>query len=180
MGLKNTDTSYGSVAKTLHWLIALLIILAWIIGSYAVDLPNTDASKPPLFTIHKSIGMLVLMLAIVRLSWRLYGGAPRFVAMNRLLVPAAYTVHYLLYLFMFLQPLTGWAMSSAAGYTPTFFGLFTFPPLVQKNAHLAMEFEVWHNTFAVVLLALFIMHVGAALVHHFVFKDNTLRRMTVD
>ncbi len=180
MNLHNTTYSYGWVARSFHWIIALLIIAAWSVGYYAADLPAQDASKGMLFSLHKSVGMLILMLVIARLSWRLYDGTPKFANMNPLLVVAARTVHYLLYVFMFIQPLSGWAMSSAAGYTPTFFGLFTFPALVAKNPVAAEKFVAIHNASAMILLTLFIMHVAAALFHHFVLKDNTLRRMTVD
>lgn len=180
MQLHNTDTSYGVVAKSLHWLVALLIIAAWIVGYYAIDLPNTDTSKGTLFSLHKSVGMLILMLVTIRLSWRLYDGSPKFVDMNRYMVVAAKTVHYLLYVFMFVQPLSGWAMSSSAGYNPTFFGLFTFPGLVAKNPAETYKYVAIHNGAAWILLALFALHVGAALFHHFILKDNTLRRMTVD
>ncbi|HSX19881.1 MAG TPA: cytochrome b [Gammaproteobacteria bacterium] len=180
MNLHNTDYSYGLIARSLHWIIALLIIAAWCVGYYATDLPPQDASKGMLFSLHKSVGMLILMLVIARLSWRAYDGSPKFANMNPLLVVAARTVHYLLYVFMFVQPISGWAMSSAAGYTPTFFGLFTFPALVAKNPLVVEKYVFIHNASAMVLLTLFIIHVGAALFHHFVLKDNTLRRMTMD
>lgn len=180
MQVHNTDEKYGFVAKSLHWLIAVLIITAWIVGDYAADLPDKDPSKFKLFDLHKSVGMVILMLVVIRLSWRLYDGSPKFTGMNKLLVAAARTVHYLLYIFMFIQPLSGWAMSSAAGYNPTFFGLFTFPSLVPKNSAMVATYVGIHNTSAILLLVLFIMHVGAALFHHFILKDNTLRRMTID
>lgn len=180
MQIHNTGAKYGLVAKTLHWLIAVLIITAWIVGNYAVDLPDKDPAKFKLFDLHKSVGMVILMLVIIRFSWRLYDGTPGFAGMNKILVTAAKTVHYLLYVFMFVQPLSGWAMSSAAGYNPTFFGLFTFPSLVPKNPEMAQTFVAVHNTSAILLLVLFILHVSAALFHHFILKDNTLTRMTVD
>ncbi len=178
MQIHNTASKYGLVAKSLHWIVGLLIIAAWVVGSYAVDLPK-GAEKGQLFYLHKSVGMVILLLVVIRLSWRLYDGAPKFAGMHKLLVTAARTVHYLLYAFMFIQPLSGWAMSSAAGYPPTLFGLFTFPNLMAKSASNAETFEFIHNVSANLLLTLFIMHVGAALLHHFVLKDNTLRRMTV-
>jgi cytochrome b561 len=181
MQIHNTTDSYGIVAKTLHWVVALLIITAWIVGYYAVDLPNKDPQKGLLFMLHKSVGMVILMLVVIRLSWRLYDGTPRFSeTMNRLIATAARTVHYLLYAFMFIQPLSGWAMSSAAGHNPTFFGLFPFPGLVPQDPTMAVNYMIIHNVSAMILLTLFILHVGGALTHHFILKDNTLRRMTVD
>lgn len=180
MQLKNTATKYGLIAKLLHWLVAILIIGAWIVGYYAADLPNDNPQKFELFDLHKSVGMVILMLVIIRLSWRMYGGAPGFANMNPLLVFAAKTVHYLLYICMFVQPLSGWALSSSAGYNPTLFGLFSFPALVPKDKSMVETYVDIHEFVAWSLLVLFALHVGAAIFHHFVLKDNTLRRMTVD
>lgn len=179
--IHSTTDKYGIVAKSLHWIMAILILCTWIVGYYAVDLPNKDPQKFKLFDLHKSVGMVILMLAVIRISWRLYDGAPRFNnTMHIIFSTAARTVHYLLYAFMFIQPLSGWAMSSAAGYNPTFFGLFTFPALVPKDPNTVETFVAIHNTSAMILLTLFVLHVGAAFFHHFVLKDNTLRRMTID
>lgn len=181
MQIHNSASSYGIVAKSLHWVLSLLIILAWIVGYYAMDLPDKDPQKFKLFDLHKSAGMVILMLVIIRFSWRLYDGAPGFEAIkNKVVVTAARTVHYLLYAFMFIQPLSGWAMSSAAGYNPTFFGLFTFPGLVPKDPNTVQTFVAIHNGAAMMLLVLFFLHVGGALFHHFILKDNTLRRMTIE
>lgn len=178
MQIHNTVNKYGIISKTLHWLIAILIICAWIAGDYMVDLPNNDPVKFSLIDLHKSVGMAVLMLVIIRLSWRLYDGAPKFLGKSRILKIAANTMHYLLYVFMFIQPLSGWFMSSAAGYNPTFFGLFNFPGLVAKNSSMVETYISVHDTSATILLVLFILHVSAALVHHFIFRDDTLRRIT--
>lgn len=180
MQLRNTSKQYGLIAKSLHWIMALLIITAWMIGYYAVDLPNTNLQKMKLFDLHKSVGMVILMLVIIRLSWRLYNNAPESAVHSKLLRIAANIVHYLLYLFMFIQPISGWLMSSAAGYIPTLFGWYTFPALVAKDPAMVEVYVTIHNTSAQILLWLFILHVSAALTHHFVFKDNTLRRMTIE
>jgi cytochrome b561 len=179
MQIHNTAEKYGIVSKTLHWLVAILIITAWIVGYSMMRLPDEEPVKFELFDLHKSVGMVILMLVIIRLSWRLYDGAPRLLSNSGLLKILANTVHYLLYAFMFIQPLSGWAMSSAAGYNPTFFKLFTFPGLVAKDPNMVETYVEIHNTSAYILLFLFILHVSAALVHHFIFKDNTLRRMTI-
>jgi cytochrome b561 len=180
MQVKNTATTYGFVAKSLHWIVALMIIGAWIVGYYAADLPNQDPQKSTLYSLHKSVGMAILMLVIIRYSWRLYGGSPGIAVKNTAIATAAKTVHYLLYAFMFIQPLSGWAMSSAAGYNPEFFGLFTFPGLVAKDPSMVSTYAFIHNTAAMMLLTLFILHVGGAIFHHFVLKDNTLKRMTFE
>ena len=100
MQLRNTSKQYGLIAKSLHWIMALLIITAWMIGYYAVDLPNTKLQKMKLFDFHKSVGMVILMLVVIRLSWRLYNNAPESAVKSKLLRIAANIVHYLLYLFI--------------------------------------------------------------------------------
>ncbi len=178
MQLFNTAEKYGFIAKGLHWIMGFLIIAAWIVGYYAIDLPNTDPQKFKLFDLHKSVGMVILMLVIIRYSWLLYGGTPGMATMNKTLAAAAKTVHYMLYAFMFIQPISGWAMSSAAGYNPTLFGLFTFPGLIPKDPSAVQFFVLIHNAAAMMLLTLVVLHVGGALFHHFILKDNTLKRMT--
>jgi cytochrome b561 len=176
--LRNTLEKYGTMAKSLHWIVGLLIIIAWIVGYYAIDLPKDDPQKGVLFNLHKSVGMVILMLVVIRFCWRLYDINPRTPSsLTKMQAWLAHAVHYLLYLFMFIQPLSGWAMSSAAGYNPTFFGLFTFPALVEKNPANVEFYVDMHNTSAYILLALFVLHIVGALYHYFYLKDNTLQRM---
>ncbi len=181
MSWHNSKTNYGIVGKSLHWVMALLIIGAWIAGYTVMELmPETSPNRGWLIELHKSVGMLILMLVVVRISWRIYDGIPLISTRNKVLVTAAKTVHYLLYVNIVVQCISGWAMSSAAGYFPSFFGLFTFPGLIAQNHNIVPELVGVHNASAMVLLTLVILHVGGALFHHFVLKDNTLRKMTVD
>lgn len=177
MQTHNSDNNYGVIAKSLHWVVGLLMIAVWLLGFYAEEFTDALKTKYLLFGIHKSLGMLILLLVIVRLSWRLYDGNPKFAGMNPLLVVAAKTVHFFLYVLMFIQPLSGWAMSSSAGYPPSFFNWFKFPDLVAKNPELVGNYVAIHNTAAWLLLILVVMHVSAALLHYLFFKDNILKRM---
>jgi cytochrome b561 len=177
MLIRNTLSKYGIIAKSLHWLVALLIIGAWGVGSYAADLPK-GPEKGTLFNLHKSVGMAILMLVIIRICWRIYDlkpSTPKLLTQVQAL--AAHLVHYLLYAFMLIQPLSGWAMSSAAGYPPSMFGLFKFPSLVAKSQAALALFDSVHEASANILLTLFILHVAGALYHHFILKDDTLRRI---
>ncbi len=181
MRLHNTSINYGIIAKSLHWVVGLLVIGAWCVGYYAMDmLPDTATNKGTLIGLHKSVGMLILILLVLRLCWRLYDGVPKISTNNKVISTAALTVHYFLYVALFVQTLSGWAMSSAAGYPPNLFGWFTFPSLVAKNQSLSSTFFAMHNTTAWLLVVLLGLHVGGALFHHFILKDNTLRKMTVD
>ncbi len=177
MLIKNTVTQYGIVNKFLHWLMALIIIGMVILGLYMNDLPISE-EKLRLYGIHKEFGLLVLFLAMFRIIWRIGNIVP--------LLPntipswqkfAAHAVHWALYGFMFAMPITGWMMTSAAGLPPSFFGLFDMPSLVSPNLdllHLLIQVHTW---LAYGLIVTFCGHVGAALKHHFINKDDVLRRM---
>ena len=127
MQWRNTADSYGSIAKFLHWAIVILIIAQYFIAEAADELPD-GLEKLSLISRHKSFGMLVLILAVVRIGWRLANrGRPAPVAMPRRQQLAAAAGHGLLYLLILAQPLTGWAMSSAANYPVTLFGWLAVP-----------------------------------------------------
>ena len=177
MLVKNIETQYGIVTKFLHWLMALIIIGMLALGLYMSALPISE-EKLQLYGIHKEFGILILMLVIFRITWRIGNIVP--------LLPntipawqkfAAHAVHWALYGFMFALPITGWLMTSAAGLPPSFFGLFTLPALLSPNPVWLNLFVTIHTWLAYGLIATFGAHVGAALKHHFINKDDVLRRM---
>lgn len=174
MQLKNSDTRFGLVAKLLHWIIALLIISLLCVGLYMTSHPKTP-QKMDLYGIHKEFGILVLILALSRVLWRLTNTIPR------LLLPqweqfAARLSHLVLYVLMIAMPLSGWLMSSAAGYTPSFFGIL-LPNLLAPNEGLRDIFAVAHEWLGYSLIAVIILHASAALKHHFIDKNDILKRM---
>lgn len=175
MLITNTKERYGFVAIFLHWLMAILLIGLLILGIYMTDLPNSY-TKLKLYGWHKEYGLLVLGLVIVRVIWRLINLTPR------LSIPlwekiAARTVHWLFYILMFAMPITGWLITSAAGLPVSFFGLFVLPNLIAPNKNLLELFEEVHEFLGYALIAIIIVHVIAALKHHFINKDDTLKRM---
>jgi cytochrome b561 len=175
--IRNTQTQYGIVTKSLHWLMALIIISMLCVGLYMAGLPISE-QKLQLYGIHKEFGILVLMLVMFRITWRIGNIVPLLPAS----IPtwqkfAAHGVHWMLYGFMFALPITGWLMTSAAGLPPSFFGLFTLPSLISPNSALLNLFVDIHTWLAYGLIATFGAHVGAALKHHFINKDDVLRRM---
>lgn len=175
MHFKNNNTHFGLIAISLHWLMAVLIIGLLGVGLYMVSLPAAP-EKFKLYGWHKEFGLLVLALAFFRLCWRLINTNPH---LNLPLLErmAARLVHWALYGFMFAMPLTGWLLSSAAGFAPSFFGLFTLPTLVAPNEQLLAIFKVTHRWIAYGLIAAITLHALAALKHHFYDKDDILRRM---
>lgn len=177
MQIKNTAQRYGAVAITLHWVMALLIIGMLTLGLYMVGVP-ISLEKLQLYGLHKEFGVTVLMLVTLRVLWRWTNITPllpnTMPAWQKL---AAHGAHFALYALMFAMPLTGWALSSAAGLPVSFFGLFTLPNLVAPNDGLRLLLTTTHKYLAFSLIAVLCAHVAAALQHHFFNKDDILKRI---
>jgi cytochrome b561 len=176
----NTETSYGIVAVALHWFMAVILIGLVAVGLYMVALPDVgfDTTKIWLILYHKEFGILVLVLATLRLVWRVINALPRLVEhLPEWQKVVARFVHLCFYALMFALPITGWLMSSAAGFPVSFFGLFYLPDLIPYDDYLFQRFIVIHKWLGYALIPLIVIHAGAALRHHFVFRDDTLRKM---
>ncbi len=168
---------YGAVAQLFHWVIAALIVNQFVLGRLGQGLP-LGLHKLILLARHKSFGMTVLMLAVLRLLWRLFNAPPPLPdTMTPLEKCIARATHAAFYLLLFAMPLTGWMMSSAKNYSVSWFGVFTWPNLIGPS-HAA--FNLLRDTHVVlgnVLVAVALLHIAAALKHHFWNKDDVLRRM---
>jgi cytochrome b561 len=175
--LRNDEARYGAVAQALHWLIAALVVVMFGLGWYMTDLP-LGQEKFDLYQLHKSIGITILALAAARLLWRLFNPAPPLPASMR---PweraAARTSHVLLHLMLFAQPLIGFLQSNAANFPVVWWGVVRLPPLIRADEALAETLLEAHRWNSRLLLALVLVHAGAALRHHFVLRDGVLRRM---
>ena len=179
--MTTSPTRYGTVAMTLHWLIALAIIGMLTVGKYMVDLPNTDPNKFALYQLHKSFGITVLVLTLVRIGWRLAHPAPALPAG----MPAwqrwgAHLSHFGLYALMLAIPLSGWAAvsTSTLGIPTLLFGAVELPSLpITPDRDTHEFFEGAHDLLGNLMIGLLILHVLAALKHHFVDHDTVLRRM---
>jgi cytochrome b561 len=181
MSLFNTKTEYGSVTKTFHWVMAALMIIMLIVGLAMVEIPNAPDMLNFKFTdygLHKSIGITILALVFARAGWHLYSRRPDPVeSLPRIDRLGASAMHYFLYLLMIIMPLTGWLMSSAAGRPVSVFGLFTLPDLVPADKDASHIYRERHELIGYIIMASLAMHAGAALWHHFIKKDNVLKRM---
>lgn len=177
MTLKNTPGRWGTVSKTLHWLIALLILALGIVGLVMGEFPKTPKYFW-IYTLHKSLGISVLALVGLRLAWRLYAGAPAPVAVPGWQARAASLTHGLLYLLMFALPLSGWLYDSASGLRPfRLFGLWEMPKLVAPSESLRVVFHGVHEWGFWALILLVGVHAAAAFHHHLQLRDSTLARM---
>jgi len=177
MSIRNTPARWGHVAQFLHWLIVVLIIAQVILANMAEDLP-IGMKKLAMFARHKSVGITILCLAVIRLLWRWANPTPLLPTTLKPYerVLAGFT-HFGLYLLLFAMPLTGWMMTSARGFPVSWFGFFQLPDFVPKNDALYKAMKETHDTLALALYAIVFLHVAAALKHHFLLKDDVLRRM---
>jgi cytochrome b561 len=177
MTLRNTTQRWGALAQTFHWVIVVLLVIQVTLAEMADDLP-AGMHKLSLLARHKSVGITILALVILRLAWRAVNEHPPLPGNLKPYERAlARLTHLALYVLLFALPLTGWTMSSARGFPVSWFGFFTLPDLVPKSRPLYDALVLTHQTLAWFLFAVVTLHVAAALKHHFVHKDDVLRRM---
>lgn len=186
MALLNSPTTYGAVAKLLHWLIALVIILMLAAGKFMTDL-EIGQVRFDLTQLHKSIGLTILGLTLLRILWRLLNRQPALPAhMSALERLAAKFTHLVFYVLMLAIPLSGWALASASKYNiPTvYFGtvevphlpyISTLPRDEKKDAEDIAEEA--HELLANLMILLLALHIAAALKHHWWNRDDVLTRM---
>ena len=173
----NSPKAWGSISIGLHWLSALLIL-----GLAAVGLLMTELSTSPLklqvYALHKSFGLTVLALTALRLLWRVLAGSPDDVPAPKLQILAAKSVHTLMYLLLFAIPLSGWLYNSASGFPLRWFGM-PMPKLFTGYNPMLKQLALFlHQNLFYALAVLLVLHASAALFHHYVSKDDTLKRMT--
>jgi len=176
MTLTNTPHRYGLVPQLLHWIVVGLIIVQYVLAEAAEELP-LGMEKLAVLSRHKSVGITLLLIALVRVAWRLFDRPPAPPPMPAWQRAAATAVHWGLYALLFALPITGWMMSSAANYPVSWFGLVQLPDLVMPSEELHEVMEEIHEGLFVALLVLAGLHVLAALKHQFVDRDGLLARM---
>jgi len=169
---------YTLPAIFLHWIIALLIISAFIIGLTMVDIPGLTPTKLKYFSWHKWLGVTVLGFACLRLLWRLSHPAPAYPAyMPRWQQSAAHGLHGLLYLLIFAIPISGYFYTLSAGVPVVYLGLFPMPVFMAPNPELKPLLKLVHYWLNMTLLAAFCLHVLAALKHQFIDRDGVFKRI---
>ena len=172
-----TSARYTGVAIFLHWLIALAIFCVLPLGVYMHELPLSP-TKLQLYSLHKSLGITILTLVVVRLLWRFTHTPPALPAsMSAKEQRIAHGMVHGMYLFMLLSPLTGWLMSSFLGKPVVLFGMLPIPDLVGPNEATGKAFKELHEVCNYILCTLFSLHILASLKHHFKDRDDVLARM---
>lgn len=169
---------YTKTAIALHWLIAILIIGAFTLGLVMTNIPGFSMTKLKYFAWHKWAGVTVLLLAALRLLWRLFHRPPELsAAMPAWQRGAAHGLHHLLYVLMFAVPVSGYFYTLAAGFPVVYFNLFQLPVLIERNLELAETLKSVHYWLTMSMAALVVLHVAAALKHAIIDRDGTMRRM---
>lgn len=175
--LKNSAFGWGLVARNLHWLMAVLILGQAALGKYAHEL-SVSPEKLGLLVWHKSIGITLLFLALLRLAWALSNRRPQSPpGTERWQVFAARASHVLLYVLMIAIPISGWLYNSAKNVPLRLFRTIPWPSLMDANEKLAPILGEVHESLVAALLSLVAVHAAAALWHHFIRHDDVLRRM---
>lgn len=173
MSLKNTATSYGSIAKFFHWTIFILLFFMIIYGYFLDSFPKDY--KKMASNIHKLIGLVILLLMILRAGWALMNTKPQL-DMRIWEHYAERTLHLLLYVVIILMPIAGWIGASAAN-KPPHIGDYAFRLPIEENKPLVkIAFNI-HGWLAIIIITFVSLHILAALYHHFIRKDGVLRRM---
>jgi cytochrome b561 len=165
--------------RLLHWASATLVIAALGLGTYMVQLVHDPAARFELTQTHKSIGITVLALTIVRLCLRILTNAPKPEPAAPLVLLAAKVTHVFLYGLLLVMPLSGWLMTTTTPVrVPTFvFGLVELPYPLLPDLTTYRIAHTLHVVSAIFLASLIILHVAAAIIHAFVWQDRTLARM---
>ena len=177
MRLRNDAERWGAISIGLHWLVVLLVVATAVLGLYMTDLP-LGLYKVKVYALHKSLGLTVLGLGVLRLGWILSSGRPKALpgdpAWQRAL---AKLTHGGLYALLLIVPLSGWWYNSVAGFGLRWFGLFQVPALGAADAALKEMAKERHELLFYVLAGLVAVHAIGALWHHYGLRDATLRRM---
>ncbi|MFY7697248.1 MAG: cytochrome b [Legionella sp.] len=174
--MDDKHSSYSSVAKFLHWLIAIMVLCMLVFGFQLDKLPKLYAATA--YMVHKSIGLTLLGLMIFRVSWIYFRGRPKLPATTPTWqIIAARTVQYGLYVALIVMPISGWVLSMAANHPPSYFGLFQVSLPIAPNSYLEQLMDKLHVLIAWFIIVLLGLHVSGAFKHYFIDKDRVVQSM---
>jgi cytochrome b561 len=176
--LFSSATGWGTVERLLHWGMAAALLVQIILGWLAVNW-RLSPTKLELFVWHKTLGICLLFLVMLRLLWRLLDGRPKPVPGPMWRQRLASGSHAMLYTLMLVTPVSGWLIQSASGFPFKLFGIIELPTIVQPSKSVQDWAELAHLGLFWVFAALLAIHVFAAFYHHFVRQDPVLRRMLI-
>jgi cytochrome b561 len=169
---------YDPVARALHWLVAGLAVVVVSLGWAIPGAPRESESRDLLLLLHRSVGLSILALMVVRVVWRLgHPPPPLPTGFPRIEALAAHADHALMYVLFLVMPLSGYLNAASAGHSVSLFGLVAIPPLVPENARLSQAAIAVHLLGQFAVYGLVAIHVAAALMHRLVRRNTILERM---
>ncbi|MGA2189577.1 MAG: cytochrome b [Steroidobacteraceae bacterium] len=175
---QSAPPSYTKVAVYLHWVMALFILLNLSVGFFMETFANPSPQRNNVLFYHASIGMLIFVLAVLRLGWRLaHRPPPMPQSISKAQQTAAHGLHWVLYLLILVQPISGYVHRMAGNHLVSFFGLFNLPVLIGKNEPLRLLTDTIHDSGAIIIAILVAGHIAAALKHRLFDRDLVLQRM---
>lgn len=168
---------YPATSKLLHWLVAICVLTTAPVAITMIRI-GKGPTQDMLYNFHKSLGVLILILMVLRLINRLAVGAPiADPGIEPWQKTVSSVVHTSLYVLLLAMPAVGYVANSAYGAPTPFFGLFNLPALVEKNDPLATQLFTVHRWVGWLVILIVLMHVGAALYHYFIRRDDVVKRM---
>ena len=177
---RNSSIRYGIIAQLLHWLMAGLILVQLLVGRYAAGL-DPGIERLVWMSRHKSLGITILALMLLRLGWRLSSPPPPLPStMPGWERRTAQLTHLCMYALLIIAPVVGWLSASAYGLSINWFGMLLLPDLVAKNPALADELVALHRVLVYTLAGLLLVHIAAALRHALIRRDGLFSRMLPD
>ena len=177
MSSSEPPSRYTITAATLHWLIAALVLVMIVLGWSMQAIPKIPVGpRVNAFNLHKSIGLTVLALMVLRTAWRATHPAPALPAMPAWQSRMAHTVHVLLYVCLFVQPLSGYLGSAFSGYPVKLYGI-VLPAWAPHSEALKDAMSVVHLVNSVILVTAVALHFAGAMKHALIDRDRLLRRM---
>ncbi len=173
----NSATHWGLLSRLLHWFMAVAILFMFTVGITMINM-RLSPMKLEMFIIHKSTGMLLLLLVAIRLIWRILNPAPRpSKHLSRLHKNVASIVQMLMYTLLFAIPISGWVINSASNFPLKWFGFFEIPPITNPNIMIEDYAKTAHFIFICMLGSLIVLHISAAIHHHWIKRNDVLKRM---
>lgn len=171
------DAKYPLQMRAMHWLLALIILCLLAVGLYMESLSRDDQMRPTLYAMHKSFGVTVFLLLLLRIFFRVRLGVPALPDVISMLERRlALLGHYAFYVFMIVMPLSGFLMTNAFGFAVKLFGI-ELPRLIGPDRDLGRTLETVHKFSAYLLIALIVLHVAGVIKHRLKDKVNLLQRM---
>ena len=179
--LRNTTERFGSVSKVLHWLVCILLTAQFILIWCRNSLAHGSPERTHYMQLHRAVGVTIFLVGLVFIFWRMLNQQPLPPASQpRWQRLVAKIVHRSLLILLVLMPMVGYVLSCAEGKAVNFFGVFTLPCLIPEHKNLFTLFAGIHEELGILILILVGIHVLAALTHHFILKDDVLKRMLQD